>query len=94
MLTTSFRRKTVLLVLIAVLAAPWVSTAEARSGNREAVQAVEATPLELLGRLWSFLRNAWTKSGCHIDPNGLCREQPTAQPDSSCNIDPNGVCVQ
>jgi hypothetical protein len=92
MLTASFRRKTVLLVLIAVLALPWVSAAEVRPQGRDAVQAVEASPLDLLGRVWSFLRNAWAKSSCHIDPKGLCPAQPPVQAKSVCSIDPNGLC--
>jgi hypothetical protein len=91
--TASFRRKTALLVLITVLAVPWVSAAEARFESREAVQAGESTPWELLGRLWSFLRNAWAKSSCNIDPNGLCTAQPIGQTKDGCNVDPNGVCT-
>lgn len=92
MLTASFRRKTVLLVLFVVLAAPWASAAEVRSEGRQAVQAVEASPLDLLGRVWSFLQNAWAKSSCSIDPDGLCPAQPPVQSKSSCHIDPDGLC--
>ncbi len=92
MLTNSLRRKTILLVLIAVLASPWVSAAEVRLESREALKAGETAPLELLGRLWSFLRNAWSKSACSIDPSGLCPAQPSVQSKSACSIDPNGLC--
>jgi hypothetical protein len=92
MLTASFRRKTVLLVLFVVLVAPWASATEVRSEGRQAVQAIEASPLDLLGRAWSFLRNVWAKSACSIDPDGLCPAQPPIQAKSACNIDPNGLC--
>ena len=67
-LTAPFRRTTALLLLLlaVILAAPPASAA-----GRPA-EAVSLSPLEALDRLWSFLRAAWTKDGCSINPNGQC----------------------
>ena len=95
MLTPSFRRTILLLLLAAVLATPWASAAGPRAAESPSAQAVESAPLDLLGRVWSFLRNAWSKEGCHIDPSGLCStgtSQPPPQTKEGCNIDPSGQC--
>jgi hypothetical protein len=92
MRTPSFCRITavLLLLLAAVLAAPPASAA-----GRPA-EAVSLSPLETLDRLWSFLRAAWGKDSCHIDPSGRCKpgttSQPPAQTKDSCGIDPSGKC--
>jgi hypothetical protein len=92
MRTPSFRRTTavLLLLLAAVLAAP-----PAFAAGRPA-EAVSLSPLEALDRLWSFLRAAWSKEGCSINPNGQCRpgtkSPPPAQTKDSCHVDPNGQC--
>jgi hypothetical protein len=76
-----------LLLLAAVLAAPPASAA-----GRPA-DAVSLSPLEALDRLWSFLRAAWTKEGCRINPNGHCKASPPqAQTKDGCHLDPNGQC--
>jgi hypothetical protein len=89
MRTPSFRRTTavLLLLLAAVLAAP-----PAFAAGRPA-EGVSLAPLEIL---WSFLRAAWSKEGCKIDPNGHCKpgtaSPPPAQTKDGCHLDPNGSC--
>ena len=70
MQNASFRRNVFILLLLAVLAAPWAAAA----GGLEADRPVEAAAsrLDLLGRLWSFLKGAWSETGCRLDPNGGC----------------------
>lgn len=96
MRTASFRRKTVVLLLIAVLAVPLASAAGPRPESSGPASAVALSPLELLDHLWSFLRSAWSKTGCHIDPSGQCTtdtSQPPVQTKEGCEIDPSGRCV-
>jgi len=92
MFTASFRRKTVLLVLVGILALPWMSVAKPGPEGTQP-QTLEIGPLTLLECAWSFLRNAWSKTGCHIDPNGHCTTQPPVQTKEGCHIDPNGRCT-
>jgi len=95
MLTASFRRKTILFLLLAVLATPWASAAGPRTENAGPAHAGELSTLEVLDHLWSFLRSAWSKSNCHIDPDGLCSTgtaQPPPQTKTGCHLDPNGLC--
>jgi hypothetical protein len=93
MIATSFRRKIAFLALAAVLAAPSIIAAGPRTEVRQPARAVESPSVNLLERVWSFLRNAWSKEGCHIDPDGVCTDQPPVQSDTGCHIDPNGICV-
>ncbi len=92
MLTSKFRRTTAVLLLLfaTVLAAP-----PAFAAGRPA-DTVSLSPLEALGRLWSFLRTAWNKDGCSINPNGQCKpgttSPPPAQIKEGCSINPNGQC--
>lgn len=81
--TAPIRRKAVLLLLAALLAAPWVSLAEPR------LAAASPAPLDLLSRLWSFLASLWSETGCQIDPNG-CAQGAAEQGDEGCRLDPNG----
>jgi hypothetical protein len=93
MLTASARRKILLFLLAAVLAAPWVSAAPRTEGP---VPAVEPSLLERLDRFWSFLWNAWSKEGCRIDPDGRCSTgtaEPATQTETGCRIDPDGRCL-
>jgi len=92
MLTASFRRKTVLLALVGILALPWMSAAKLGPEGTQP-QALEIGPLDLLERAWSFLRSTWNKEGCDVNPNGHCTTQPPAQPKEGCQIDPFGRCV-
>lgn len=78
----SLRRKVfVCLLLVTVLAVPWASAAG---------RAAPASP-DLFQRTWSFFMSLWNKTGCHIDPNGLCGLRQVL-PDSGCNVDPLGRC--
>jgi hypothetical protein len=98
MFTTSLRRKVVVfLLLISVLTAPGAFAGHRLEKPRPAHNA-EPAHLALVSRAWSFLTSLWSKTGCHIDPNGACVNSPaplpppTGQSDIGCNIDPNG-CV-
>lgn len=84
---TSLHRKTVLLLLTAILAMPLAATAVPRPERPRPADAREMAPLKLLSRAWSLLWSAWTKEGCNIDPNGRC-----VQTKAGCNIDPDGRC--
>jgi hypothetical protein len=92
MRTSPFRRTiaVLLLLLAAILAAPPVSAAS------RPTEAVSLSPLEFFDHLWGFLRAAWSKEGCHIDPSGQCRpgttSQPPVQTKEGCHIDPDGQC--
>ena len=91
---SSFRRLSVLLLLVLALA-----RATAAGQNRAVRQpevAAQAAPADLLGRLWGFLANIWLKTGCYIDPDGRCTPQaaaPKGQGDEGCYIDPSGRCA-
>jgi hypothetical protein len=87
----SILRNTVILLLLAsFLATPWASAAPLPRQS----QPVHGVSEALLGRAWAFLRSVWSKTGCHIDPDGLCApERGLAAPgDTGCNIDPDGRC--
>jgi hypothetical protein len=101
MLTASFRRKTLLLLLITALATPWAASAAGpQAESPRPVHAVEETS-PIFGRIWKLLAKAgcnidpWgrctpqTKEGCHIDPWGRCLSQAK----EGCGIDPNGRCL-
>ena len=96
MRTASFRRKTLLLLLVAVLATPWPLAADPPQASSRPAKTAAPAPFELLRRAWSFLQSAWSKEGCRIDPSGLClsapAQQPTLQTDTGCAIDPGGLC--
>jgi hypothetical protein len=98
MSSTSLRRKVVVLLLLtAVLTAPGAFAGHRLDKPRPAHSA-ELAPLALVSRAWSFLTSLWSKTGCHIDPNGACVNSPaplpppTDQSDIGCNIDPFGRC--
>lgn len=59
--------------------------------RRTAVTA--SAPLDLFGRLWSFLSSFWSKNGCGADPDGLCTSTPTPTSENGCGIDPSGLCT-
>lgn len=89
------RRKTVLIVLAALLlTAPWASAAP-RHGTAGPVTAFGIGIPDVLDQAWSFLKGLWSKEGCHIDPNGRCitSSTPASSADSGCHIDPNGQCI-
>jgi hypothetical protein len=90
MKNASFRRNMPILFLLMVLAAPGASAAGRLDEARPAEAA--SSPLELLGRVWSFLQSAWSEEGCHLDPNGRCVPAPQPQTDTGCHLDPIGGC--
>jgi hypothetical protein len=99
MMTRTFRRTTILLLLVAVCATPWVWAAGPRAAESvRPAQALAPARVDLFNQLWNTLRSLWAKSGCNIDPNGRCVSSPVPQPpptiqtDEGCNIDPNGRC--
>jgi hypothetical protein len=96
MLTVSLRRKTLLLLLVAVLVTPWASAASPLPESLRVGQALESDPL--VGPVWRLLRSVWTEAGCRIDPDGLCASQPVMNPPppqtkAGCRLDPNGRCI-
>ena len=93
-----FRRKTVVLLLAAVLLFPWTASASPRPGSFRATEISASSLLDLLGRALGFLVGEGSKTGCNIDPSGLCAPgapippEPTIRTDTGCNIDPDGRC--
>jgi hypothetical protein len=99
MMPQTLRRKTILLLLIAVLAAaPWASAAGGPAVPGPAAVFAYAQ-LDLFSSAWRFLTSLWSKEGCAIDPDGRCapgafQQSPsTIKTDSGCAIDPNGHCL-
>ena len=87
----SIRRKTLLLLLAAVLAVPSASFAGSASESPRAWKIVEPAAADVFGRLWNFLAR---KNGCQVDPNGRCLPQgtPLGIGDNGCGLDPSGRC--
>jgi hypothetical protein len=92
MLTVSLRRKTLLLLLVAILFTPWASAASLQHASPQGGQAAESVPL--LGHFWHLI---WGKAGCHIDPNDRCTnsaaKKPPLQTKAGCRLDPDGRCI-
>ncbi len=100
MLTISFRRKTLFLLLALLLATPWaVSSAPIPQAEQpRAAMTAETTALDLAGRIWSFLKSTSNKIGCTADPNGICAPVPGQNPPTQsnkigCRVDPDGLCL-
>lgn len=91
MLTASFRRKILLILLVTVLAAPALSATGPQP--KYSVRPVEGPVLEFLSRFWSFLHKVQTKEGCGIDPDGCTLQNPRPQTREGCRIDPDGRCL-
>ena len=95
MTSTGLRRKALLLLLASVLAFPWAASAGSRPGSARTVTPSTSAFLDLLGRAWTFLTSDRNKTGCHLDPDGLCAPgtpPPTIQTDTGCHLDPSGGC--
>lgn len=48
-----------------------------------------------LAQLWNFLTGLWSKNGCQLVPNGLCRpgtDSATPAAKNGCQVDPQGNC--
>lgn len=90
------RRKIVLLLLAALLIAPWASAAPRPGSARTASLSGEIGIPDFLSRAWKLLAGAWAKEGCHIDPSGRCGSAPVAPSPlptkEGCQIDPGGRC--
>jgi len=89
--TLLVRRLAVLILFLSLFAttAAWASK-PVRSG---AGRAEAAQPEAGLDKAWHLFEVFWTKTGCNIDPDGLCVTRPVSgQADTGCNIDPNGRC--
>ncbi|HKH47460.1 MAG TPA: hypothetical protein VKM72_22615 [Thermoanaerobaculia bacterium] len=78
----------IVLVLTLALALPAGSSA-APGAQPEPDQSDASFLLDELSRL---ILGLWSEIGCHIDPDGLCRQAPSPQSDIGCHIDPNGAC--
>ena len=81
MLTPSLLRKLLPILLVTFLVAPWTSAATPRpADDPKPARTLEANPLEVFSRIWTFLRQridppgtaTQTKAGCNIDPDGRC----------------------
>ncbi|HEV7507221.1 MAG TPA: hypothetical protein VGS07_20190 [Thermoanaerobaculia bacterium] len=92
MASASFRRKTVLLLLLAVLVAPWASAAGRPAGLPGPGAVSAPAPLDLFGSALRLLTRLWSKEGCRIDPSGRCAPLSTPTSDTGCRIDPDGLC--
>ena len=98
MASTSFRCKIVLLLLLAVLAAPWASAAGRLTTIPWPAVASAPTPFDVLSSAWRFLTRLWSEEGCRIDPSGACvpgsaQPLPAPRTGEGCRIDPNGACT-
>jgi hypothetical protein len=94
MTSSSLRRKTAVLLLGAVLAAPLVSAASPRALPAPRT----AGPFgALLTHLWGSLTALWGENGCSADPYGGCTGlttvNPPVTPDNGCSLDPFGGCA-
>jgi hypothetical protein len=93
----SSRRKIVFLLLIAaLLIAPWASAAPRHGSAHPMSLSGELGITDFLSRAWNLLAGAWTKEGCNIDPSGRCGSTLTAPSPlpikEGCHIDPDGRC--
>jgi hypothetical protein len=89
----SLRRKTLLILIVTVLAAPEFSVAGLQPEHSRSLKPTEGASLELFDRIWNFLQKVQAKEGCNIDPNGCTPQDPRSQPKEGCRIDPNGHCL-
>ncbi len=85
----AFRQRILALILVTVLAAPWVAAAAPAAARRQ-----PASP-SVFGQIWnafaSFLGSMVVPdAGCWIDPNGRCAPGVVVPPDAGCMPDPNG----
>src|SRR6185295_5659631 len=92
-MSSSSRLKIGVLVLAAVLLAPWSAFAE--PGARLAHPGT--TSWVLLARLWSAVAAFWGDNGCSVDPFGVCGAastppEPSQNVDNGCGMDPYGSC--
>ena len=89
----SVRRKVAVLLLGALLAAPWALRSEPQ--NRPRLRARQLPAIEgLLGHFWQFLSGIWIKNGASPDPNGGTSQTTSSSSsdnsDAGASADPNG----
>ena len=93
MLTASFRRKTVLILLVTFFAAFGLSASGSKPEQPQSVP-LEWAVLEFLGRIWSFLPKVQNEKECGIaNAHGCTSQNPRPQTKAGCHIDPDGRCV-
>lgn len=88
------RRKVGVLLLVAVLLAPWAAAAEPGTG---AEHQGSRSPWALLAQLWSVVTALWSNNGCSMVPYGVCGDgstapEPTENLNNGCSVDPFGRC--
>ena len=100
-MSSSFRRNIAVVVLLLAFAAPcvWASEVRTRSESNTVRHADSSSQAGWVSfsRIWSLLVHAWSKNGCSIDPDGLCKTQQrsadiTMSSDNGCSLDPDGRC--
>ncbi|HTQ78565.1 MAG TPA: hypothetical protein VMM92_01105 [Thermoanaerobaculia bacterium] len=92
----SLRRRTLVLLLAATLAASWVTAATAAGlGVQKAAPPVHQ---DLFSRAWSFLSGLWGEERFNLyQKHGIAGPirptPPRADTDTGCNVDPDGRCT-
>jgi hypothetical protein len=95
---SSFRRLSIFVLLLALaLVVPRPTAAGQRGAMPHLKSVAQEASLGVLGRLWSFLANVLSESGCMMDPDGRCTPHSaaplsTTQWDEGCMMDPDGRC--
>ncbi len=93
------RRLIFALAVGAVLVSPGPAAAGPRAGiEHRQLPHILSLPMDVMTSLWNLFDRVLTKTGCSIDPHGVCTtgqgstSEPPAQVDTGCGIDPHGVC--
>ena len=94
MLTASFRRKTVLVLLISFFAAFGLSASSGSKPDQAQSMPLEWAVMEFLDRVWSFLPKVQNEEECGIaNALGCTSQDRRPQTKAGCHIDPDGRCV-
>ena len=93
MLTASFCRKTLLILLVMLLVAPGLSAAGQQPEHGQSVKLTQWASLEFFSRFLRYLQTVQAKAGCNIDPSGCTVQSPPLQTKAGCEIDPSGRCI-
>jgi hypothetical protein len=98
MIPSSLIRKIAALLLLgALLSAPWATAAGPRVPAEP--RASGSGLGDLFFQAWSAFAALWGDEGCTLDPNGRCRGaaavpvRPTGSLDNGCTLDPDGGCL-
>jgi hypothetical protein len=94
----SLRRKVVTFLFVLAFTASGASATGPRALQDRPTSVAVPTLVELAGRFLGFLTNVWVRTGCNIDPSGLCANSTELPPpadgaDEGCHIDPDGRCI-